>query len=348
MMAEITTENYLKDLINQKNNFVSALQECGVEADSDEKFNSLVPKIVDVYEAGKAAGDGGDGGYDEGYEAGAMPLYYSTRLYSTWKGVSFPENYEMTVRVKGVSDCGLAFLEAENLKSIKLISDTPDTLVDISSAFRECYQLELIDLTEFNRRISNLGYCLYDSYNLKTILGALDVSEVTGGFPATTFEAKSLESIEFVPNTICANIWFNKAPKLTHDSLMSVINGLKNFVTFVSERYEGASADLEGVTYDPRNTTYYVTNPYIDGDVIKCEATSDNSGEVFNATLYECGVSEEDVPNIKSFFYDIDGSMTLYIEKLSGSATLTLGTTNLAKLTDEEIAIATEKGWTLA
>lgn len=35
-------------------------------------------------------------------------------------------------------------------------------------------------------------------------------------------------------------------------------------------------------------------------------------------------------------------------EKTSGTFTCTLGTTNLEKLTDEEKAIATEKGWTLA
>lgn len=30
------------------------------------------------------------------------------------------------------------------------------------------------------------------------------------------------------------------------------------------------------------------------------------------------------------------------------NATLTLGTTNISKLTEEQIAIATSKGWTLA
>ena len=32
----------------------------------------------------------------------------------------------------------------------------------------------------------------------------------------------------------------------------------------------------------------------------------------------------------------------------SGSKTLTMGSTNLAKLTDEDKAVATGKGWTLA
>lgn len=47
----ITTENYLKDLIKQKENLVSTLQECGVEANNDEKFNTLVPKVKEIINA---------------------------------------------------------------------------------------------------------------------------------------------------------------------------------------------------------------------------------------------------------------------------------------------------------
>lgn len=36
------------------------------------------------------------------------------------------------------------------------------------------------------------------------------------------------------------------------------------------------------------------------------------------------------------------------LQTVDTTQTLTLGTTNLAKLTEEEMAIATEKGWTLA
>jgi hypothetical protein len=51
-------------------------------------------------------------------------------------------------------------------------------------------------------------------------------------------------------------------------------------------------------------------------------------------------LSKESLLNILSVLKDISGTNT--------TQTLTLGTTNLAKLTDEEKAIATEKGWSLA
>lgn len=51
-------------------------------------------------------------------------------------------------------------------------------------------------------------------------------------------------------------------------------------------------------------------------------------------------LSHDSLMNIINCLKDYKGSGTTY--------TVTLGTTNLAKLTDEEKAIATQKGWTLA
>lgn len=50
---EITTEDYLRDLVGQKQNLVSTLQECGVEANSNETLDALVPKVEKIYEAGR-------------------------------------------------------------------------------------------------------------------------------------------------------------------------------------------------------------------------------------------------------------------------------------------------------
>jgi hypothetical protein len=54
-----------------------------------------------------------------------------------------------------------------------------------------------------------------------------------------------------------------------------------------------------------------------------------------------------DVTKIKTAMISNDGILTLTTEPTT-TKTLTLGSTNLAKLTDEEKAIATNKGWTLA
>ena len=92
---------------------------------------------------------------DRVYSAGAEPLYYAKKLDYLWNGVAFPDNYEMSVRFKEISTIDYAFMESKNLKSVKLICDTPDTVISASGVFRECSQLELVDLTEFNRKFNN-------------------------------------------------------------------------------------------------------------------------------------------------------------------------------------------------
>ena len=44
----MTTEQYLTDLVNQKNALANNLVSMGVEATQDEKLNTLVPKVLDI------------------------------------------------------------------------------------------------------------------------------------------------------------------------------------------------------------------------------------------------------------------------------------------------------------
>lgn len=48
----MTTEQYLNDLVNQKNNLVDNLVSKGVTASKDEKLNTLVPKVLDIQSGG--------------------------------------------------------------------------------------------------------------------------------------------------------------------------------------------------------------------------------------------------------------------------------------------------------
>ena len=281
------------------------------------------------------------------YEAGAMPLYYVGRLANIWQEVTFPENFEMTVRVKGVNDCSGVVYYAKNLKYLKLISDTPDIVIKAANAFRECFQLELLDLTEFNRKFNSVTTIFYNTDNLKTILGALDVSECAS-FQSNTFQADNLENIEFEPNTIKANIWFDRAPKLSHDSLMSIINGLKDYYTVVEKTYSGY------FSFPPENfgawsvgTKYEITS--IDGSDI--DFIGDDSAP-WGFNIIDSTFPIEEVENATHFVvsdFTDDYEVIFFVPSApTETHTLTLGTTNLAKLTDSEKAIATEKGWTLA
>lgn len=237
--------------------------------DIANKLVAAAENVDKVYEAGKeAAGDEFyDKGYGEGYEAGydkaesVNPLYYANTLNFTFSNMEFEEeNSEIICKVLKTGSWNSAFITTSGIKTLKIIYDTQDLSVNFQALVRQSADLELLDLSEFKCYPTTISYFVYQAKNLVSILGALDLSQctnVTSAFAA----ANALENIEFVPNTIPISISFSACTKLTHDSLMSIINGLAVVVT---------------------------------------------------------------------------------------TQTLTLGTTNLAKLTDEEKAIATEKGWSLA
>lgn len=64
-----------------------------------------------------------------------------------------------------------------------------------------------------------------------------------------------------------------------------------------------------------------------------------------NLSLSDCPLTVESINNVINEMYDFNGNGLI---PSSEQGTLTLGSTNLAKLTDEQKAVATNKGWTLA
>lgn len=213
---------------------------------TDEKHIDVVVDFAGEYVSGADSG-AYDKGYNEGYSAGSLPIYYLRNCESAWGAAVFPENSKITIRNSGAAVIWrTAFIRAQNLKSIKLISDTLEGTIQGDSMFREIKQLELIDLTEFNRKFSSINYCFLSSDNLKTILGALDVNECTKFL--LSFGTNSLEDIEFVPNTIKVSIPFNYCSKLTAKSIQSIIDGLADLTGQTAQTVSWHSTVLAKLT----------------------------------------------------------------------------------------------------
>ena len=185
-----------------------------------------------------------DGSYDEGYadgfedgkaEGGDNPLYYATWLYNLYRGATFPDGADLVLRLQkpptgdpaGNSMYGTVW-ETKGLKSVKFITKDTETSWELNNTFRENTALEVVDLTECSRKITKMDYCFYQSTALKSIYGALDVSECTAF--TYSFFASQLRDVEFVPNTIKAAIRFNSG-YLTQASIESIINGLADLTS---------------------------------------------------------------------------------------------------------------------
>lgn len=166
--------------------------------------------------------------FDKGYEKGTMPIYNMGRIDYAWQSAIFPENTELTLHLKKVAkENSYAFPYSSNLKYLKLIADNVDETQTYSFNYfaRECEHLEVLDLTEYARNISSFNYFVYSCKNLKSILGALDISTCTLNSNPFTL-CSSLEDIEFVPNTIKSSISFSNCQKLTNKSKQSIFEGL--------------------------------------------------------------------------------------------------------------------------
>ena len=64
-----------------------------------------------------------------------------------------------------------------------------------------------------------------------------------------------------------------------------------------------------------------------------------------NLSLSDCPLTVESINNVIDEMYDFNANG---VTPSSEQGTLTLGATNINKLTDEQKAVATSKGWTLA
>ena len=177
-------------------------------------------------------------GYTKGYAdgeangGGADSWYYAGKLWQTFNEAVFPENYELTIHLAKPVISYQTFMKAANLKSVKIITDDKESPFDMGQAFRECPDLEIIDLSESSRSMSEISSWLFGSNNLKTIIGALDLSRVV--VFTYSFFAGALADVEIVPGTIYKDIRFNSA-YLTEASRQSIIDGLADLTASESQ-----------------------------------------------------------------------------------------------------------------
>lgn len=344
-----------------------------------DKILTLKADLDAVYEAGKNKGgntqDSYDKGYTDGYDDGnrkgyaegieigynkaesVNPLYYIKDISFRFSGSIFSEERSNVVcRVLDCKEWNMAFGQLSGIKTLKIICDTPNLTVGFAQLVRQSADLELLDLSEFKCYPNTLAYFTYEANKLKTIVGALDLTKCTEAKSA--FVADSLENIEFVPNTIPISMGFQYCKNLTHDSLMSIINGLMDYTYDITgnpfkemhpdRMTNGMSSYTIEKVVDEGHGYYYI------------ETTDDETGnDCHFYCLGEMVHSEEIINALKvGEKFIIDCSITFENGKYkvnynsfkvsTGTApTLTLGTTNLNKLEPEEKQIARLKGWTL-
>ena len=183
-----------------------------------------------------------------------------------------------------VTNMNSMFLNCESLQKINIKKFDTSQVTSFGKMFQYCKSLTELDLSDLNTSlVNNMSYMFQGATSLVTLnMNNLDLSKVTN-----------------------VSYMFSSASKLTN---LQFGNNLGKAYNLQSTGYSNYKLDLSACV----NLTHESLMSVING-------------------LYDLNLT-----------FDVANGGTLYKQ------ILVLGATNLAKLTEEEIAIATNKGWTVS
>ena len=229
-----------------------------IRADAD----ALKKEYDSGYSAGHSKGydEGKTEGYTEGRSAGyaeaesVNPFYYATKLDNNMSGLTFPENYKAVIKVKKApAVSNYVFHQTTGYKSAQWISEDNSNVIEFAYTHRYTGgspTLEVVDLSEYNRKFKLLAEAFRGQRKLKSILGALNLSECStaSNINNMVMECSALEDIEFVPETIKVLIEFYWCAYLTDKSVQSIIDGLADLTGSTAQTLSLHTTVIEKLT----------------------------------------------------------------------------------------------------
>jgi hypothetical protein len=312
-----------------------------------EKLVTIAENEQKVYEAGQQAE------YDrfwDNYQRNGNRKNYRYAFYGQgWTLETFKPKYDLIV-----TDNGEFMFANSHIKCdlVELLEDLGVTLdlskaTSISQCLRGTYFTRFGELNFSNKK--SLNYVLDQNPYLETIDKLIISDDGTTTFVSTFASDWELKNITF-EGVIGQDIDFKNCSKLTHDSLMSIINALKDFrlvnSTYSNVTYEWDGTEGNGEIGKVYETDYIAPNSeYIE---FQCSwGDYETNYHVIVLKVRNLNITEEELSKVKTFMIDSNGNLVLGINRGNPTTTktLTIGDTNLAKLTAEEKAITTNKGW---
>lgn len=375
-----TTADYLNKLVEQKNTLADNLVTKGVTATHDETLDTLVPKVLEI-----SSGGGGNGIYpidDTGMPTGDVTVPDGVVTLSK---IPFNANTNITsvslpTSLTSISDN--CFEDCTSLQSVNI----PSGVTAIPThAFDTCSNLLTINIPS---NCTNIGeYAFAYCTKLKNItIDKRDSSRRTyGSYCFAYCDSLTNDDISRVMSgsytiypylfTGCTGIIDIKVEMVWHNMFESCTNLVHAIITGTASTGDTGSEVFRRCTklqevYLAPNTKKIGYSIFYNCSALKTvflpstiteDTNSSLTSSSSNYAFYGCTALEDvqlgqdwnmslrlDVSNNLT----VDSMVAMFnsLKDLTGETakTLTLGSVNLAKLTDEQKAIATNKNWTLA
>ncbi len=273
-----------------------------------------------------------------------------------------PELLKFPYDVGGTNMSRVCYMLGEG--DLREVLNKCDGKLDFSNATTVTYAFGSSDIigipTLDLSKATTLDSVFNNSKKLKYIDKIILSTSGTQAFTSNAFNCPALEEVRFEGVIGQNGFKVGDCPLLSHDSLMSIINSLEDKA--VSTKISGSWKFNDSWVGD-LNTSDSFATLYVEGeDSVFHVLEIDSPNGVVRAANYpydfvelkgktvDFGTEPQEIINkVAKWIIQNATSLGGTIIAEAGSVwTVTLGTTNLAKLTDAEKAIATQKGWTLA
>ena len=289
----MTTSDYLEQLVQDKETLKTNLEEKGVEVLDSDTFTELSAKVADIPQE-----DISEYYSPFNYNKSSTSYYVGVWFY-TIKKLYIPENTRI---INGNSLFrGFQGEEIINVENIKVENN------QISGQFMDCTNIKKLDLSGWNfgnTKPTNISNMFWKCENLEEVdISTWDTSAVKD-FSQLFYNCKKLTTIDI------SNFDFTGLLGNSSSSTYNLFNGCSN---------------LENLTFGINFGKGFTSS------------TTDYNGTL---TLSSCTkLTHDSLMSVINNLYDISS--------LGITVHLTIGATNIAKLSSAEIQIATDKGWTV-
>ena len=218
-------------------------------------------------------------------------------------------------------DCYSTFYNCTNLREVKGLEKTK--IINAENMFYSCYNL--VDIPDIDTSLVQSFSSAFQNCSRLTNVNNLDTSNATD--MGNMFS--SCSKLEQVRNLLTSNVKF-------FNYMFSYCSNLK-----IIDELDASSCTF--INYMFNGTKSYFTDFGGLKDLGKAYLTTQSANNsAYTLNLSTCpALTHDSLMNVINGLYDI-ASAGVKPQKLQ------LGSTNLAKLTDEEKAIATNKGWTVS